>query len=233
LPASGRKSHQRLPLRSYFAGNGFKAGKIEEYTHKDLGDVVEVNRFLGLFSMPSDQRPQMHQVDHTPVVLQLPKGSQIRAQTNSGFGIETKRMYMRVGVTAGVRKSDLPSDFRRVYLGLDEMTKSKTHTLGVSINVTISFRLRAFLSRTGWDYYRWVDSFFDKLEGDFSEAKFFEKIGREKASIIIESTTKHTQREQRRLGSRRESKDLLRNREANQLVTRISPISRREQWRYK
>jgi hypothetical protein len=193
-------------LNDYFAGDEFKGEKLREYTRKDLSDIAEANRFLDLFSTPLDRRSRKHEAHYVPFVLKLPDKSNVRPHTESGFEIETKRMCMRISVTLGVRETDLPADFRRVYLRLDEMTKSETHTLEVSLYVSVSFKLRAFLSRTGWGYYWWVDSFLSALDGKFSEIAFFEGIEWEKASIIIESTTKHTQREQRRLRALEENR---------------------------
>ncbi|MFW9804930.1 MAG: hypothetical protein ACFFFC_19910, partial [Candidatus Thorarchaeota archaeon] len=116
------------------------------------------------------------------------------------FEIDTERMHMEFSVAFGYRETDLPTDFRRVYLGLDQMTKSETYTLETSLEVAVSFKLRTFLlPRSGWGYYRWMDSFLSELDKKFSETAFFEKIGWEKASIVIESTTKYAQRERRRL----------------------------------
>lgn len=195
-------------LNGYFTRGEFEGEKLREYKRKDLSDITEVNRFLDLFSMPLDRRSPKHGTHYAPFVLKLPDRSTIRGQTEPGFEIETKRMRMKISVTLGVHKTDLPTDFRRMYLGLDEMTKSKTHTLEISLDVSVSFKLRAFFSVTGWNYYRWMDSFLSELDGKFSETAFFERIGWEKASIVIESTTKYAQREQRRLRALKERREI-------------------------
>ena len=53
--------------------------------------------------------------------------------------------------------------------------------------------VKSFLSRKGWEYFEWVDSFLSELNERFSEKRFLEKINwntMSSAIIIAENMTK-------------------------------------------
>jgi len=59
----------------------------------------------------------------------------------------------------------------------------------INIDVKVLFKFGALLSRTGWEYYQWVDSFLNKLDKNISQSTFFESIGWNSALTVIKCLT--------------------------------------------
>ena len=60
------------------------------------------------------------------------------------------------------------------YLGIKDWRDIEIFELVISAKVTM--KLRALFSRTGWEYYRWVDSFLKKMEEEAAKSPFFNQI---------------------------------------------------------
>jgi hypothetical protein len=55
----------------------------------------------------------------------------------------------------------------------------------VHLDITVHFSPWSLLSARGWEYYRWLDSFLDRMEAEFSFDRFVEYIGRETALSTV------------------------------------------------
>ena len=70
----------------------------------------------------------------------------------------------------------IPDEFVQYYLGRSDSFDTYHADLKIEINILV--KIRSLFSTTGWDYYRWIDSFMKDFEKDVSKAFFFDRINR-------------------------------------------------------
>lgn len=198
---------QRLSthLTDYFSDDRFKDDDLHTFERQDVPEVLLQNRFLDLFSRSREDRA--HFVKGTfkedrpgeQVVaiydgsgalyerfdLILPKESKITRPGKNQIQIRTKKLILTMEVQFDGTNTVLPSEFEKYYLNLKDVFSQRPFK--VVVDLKISFRAGALLSRAGWDYYHWVDSFLDSLDAHMSEETFFEAIGWEAALTTIET----------------------------------------------
>lgn len=204
-------------LTDYFHDDKFKKDKLKEFRREDIPDVLLTNRFLELFSKSMEDRP--HLIDHTfekrhggettalyqingaryeRFDLVLPKESKVRRLEENKVEINTKKFIITITVCFEGSGAVLPPGFEEYYVFFDKfdnfkkiIEKLKTiKEFEVRIDIEVVFKFGALLSPTGWEYYRWVDSFLNKLDESISEDRFFETIGWNSAFTVIECITK-------------------------------------------
>jgi hypothetical protein len=56
----------------------------------------------------------------------------------------------------------------------------------IQVGIQITIKLRAMLSTNGWEYYRWVDSFLERIENEISREAFFNRIQWESVVSLLE-----------------------------------------------
>jgi len=183
-------------LTDYFNDEKFRKEKLQTFLREDIPDVLLKNRFLKLFSMPMDERsafidePLGDSLERKGTILAmskggalyekfdllLPQGSTARRINEDTIEVETKRFIIRFTVSFDGFNTFIPSDFHRYYLGIDPKPEQIDDLL-IIIDIAVIFKFGAFFSQTGWDYYKWVDSFLRSFDETFSENRFFESIG--------------------------------------------------------
>jgi len=180
-------------LTDYFNTQSFQKKNLGKYGREDIPEVLLSNRFLELFSRPRENRPAFvngtfRQKEDGEVVcaygpggaiyekfdLILPKRSAIRRPNPNNIEIETAKLKMSMSVHFEGFCTVLPKEFEQYYLGLSNSPSVPPYKLNIQLKVSI--KLGALLTRTGWEYYRWVDSFLDKMDDEISEETFFERI---------------------------------------------------------
>jgi hypothetical protein len=200
-------------LTDYFADEKFKKQNLEMYCREDIPEVLLSNPFLEMFSRPMEHRAAFvedafRKKGRGEVVykygsggaiyerfdLILPKGSSVRRAEDNKIGIETKKLRMSITVQFEGFCTVLPRGFAKYYLlitdPLDYITPYK-----VNVDIQVSMKLGALLSATGWQYYRWIDSFLDEIEKDLCEESFFELLNWESAFTILQCLEQAQQRE--------------------------------------
>jgi hypothetical protein len=84
----------------------------------------------------------------------------------------------------------LPTDFEKYYLRMQEYHQRSNPSVvkekAIGIEVKVFFKNSIFFSRTGLQYYEWLDSYLDKLEEEFSSSYFFKKIGWDSVSTLMD-----------------------------------------------
>ncbi|MDP2769099.1 MAG: hypothetical protein Q8O81_04600 [Giesbergeria sp.] len=184
-------------LTDYFNQPALDSTKVRELTREDLGPLVFGNRFLDTFSRPMKERAAF--VDQTMeddpnnqhIVaaygngvmfsrfdLVLPEKATVTRLDKGLVSIDAPKFRMTLRVDFQGYGSVLPTDFYELYLGESSMD---VRAYKVEASVTIEFKRFALLTRSGWEYHRWLDSFLDKLEEDISHETFLERIGWEAA----------------------------------------------------
>jgi hypothetical protein len=56
----------------------------------------------------------------------------------------------------------------------------------IHVDIQITVKSRAMLSNSGWEYYRWVDSFLERIEKEVSREAFFNRIQWESVVSLLE-----------------------------------------------
>ena len=110
--------------------------------------------------------------------LMLPRGTTVSRIDPRSIQLKTNRFSMRVVVGFEGFNSVLPRKFEDLYLGrgIKNVTGYQ-----VDLDITVHFNPWSLLSATGWEYYRWLDSFLDRIDTEFSFTRFLEDIGWETA----------------------------------------------------
>ncbi len=123
--------------------------------------------------------------------LVLPKNSKVSKPLENELLIETSRLKIKFSIDFQGMGTVLPYSFEKFYL--NHKNHREFSELQINIHTTVRFKAKSFLSRKGWEYFEWVDSFNNELIERFSEKRFFEKINwntMSSAIIIAENMTK-------------------------------------------
>lgn len=199
-----------LHLSSYFNNSRHDKKRLQELNRRDIPTVLLDNRFLELFSKPMEQRDAFvadtlkNEKNVGKVVasyrqgykfeqfdLVLPKNSKVSKPLENELLIETSRLKIKFSIDFQGMGTVLPYSFEKFYL--NHKNHREFSELQINIHTTVRFKAKSFLSRKGWEYFEWVDSFNNELIERFSEKRFFEKINwntMSSAIIIAENMTK-------------------------------------------
>jgi hypothetical protein len=185
-------------LTDYFNEEKFRKEYLKEFERNDIPDVLLKNRFLELFSRPMEQRPCFVEDEFTRVPeegkviasfrkgaffmlfsLVLPKESTVHRLGENKVEIATERFKVEITTDFKGDGTTLPdeSEFKKRYLSLKGDLLGRYHVYEVGVVVTVHFGFGRLLTRTDWEYYRWIDSFLNKLDKRFSKKTFFKQIG--------------------------------------------------------
>lgn len=189
-----------LHLSAHFTGNPeVKDENIVQIGRKDIPAILLENRFLELFSRPMDEREAF--LDGTRgkgrdlavyaggkggaifshFELILPSASKVTKSAQDGLVIATPRFTLAIKVECQGFNSNLPGEFEKLYLGrsFKELT-----VLKYDVRAAVSFKRRAFLATEGWEAYRWVDGFLERLQREFAFEPFLKEIGWDTALTV-------------------------------------------------
>jgi hypothetical protein len=194
-----------IHIRSYFERGELEEERLQVFQRHDVPGVLLSNRFMELFTRSVDERMAFHSMrEERPDVvlvaahgeggaiysrfeLVLPSGSIVARLPDNAIRITTKRLRLELRSVFDGFMTVLPTGFEDKYLGLKADDRLEwPEAYQVSIDVRISFRPLAIFTRSGWDYYQWVDSFLDNLEERFSGEAFFARINWETALTVSE-----------------------------------------------
>jgi hypothetical protein len=189
-------------LTDYFNGNpSIDANEVTSFLRNDIPAVLLSNHFLDVLSKPMEEREVfMHReygdsskgkvvysttrdgaiFDHFG--LSLPRGTQICRDSDNSFSINTRRFSLRFDIIFDGYSGVPPFDFEECYIGksFDEID-----AYNAKIFIDIKFKLIYFFSRTGWQYYTWIDQFIKTLEEDFSFELFLSRISWDTAYTVV------------------------------------------------
>jgi len=182
----------------------FSKDNLTTFERKNIPQILFENIFLELFSKPMEQRPAF--VDNTlkdkknksyekviafykdgfmfdDFELTLPKGSKIKREKINEIKIETPRIDLTFKIDFRGFNTVLPIDFKQYYLGIDERKEITYYS--INIYCDINFKLKTFITSSGWAYYTWIDTFIEELDKGISQKRFLEKINWKTASTMI------------------------------------------------
>lgn len=185
-------------LTDYFNQPNLDSGRTRKLTREDLGPLVFGNQFLDTFSRPMKERAvfidrairdgKNHQnivavygkgVKFSQFDLVLPGKASVKRIGDGHFLIDAPKFLMNIKVDFLRYGALIPRGFYELYLGESSYIDFQSYT--VSISTSIEFKRFSLLTRSGWEYHKWLDSFLDELENSISQEAFFNRIGWETA----------------------------------------------------
>ena len=194
-----------INLHMYFSQLGTAEHRLAEYRPEDIPAVLMRNPLVALFSTNLAERPVFRQElpeaisDDTVFAsipgkavyeqfkLVLPKEATLSRPSERCIVLETNGFSMSLGVECSEGWDLLPAGFTRHYLGLDdEDALFHLAATQITVSISVSLTLRAFLTEKGWAYYRWADSFLSELENSVSAERFFSMIGWPTAFTVLQ-----------------------------------------------
>lgn len=181
-------------LSDYFNQSTVDSARLHELTREDVAPIVFSNRFLDAFSRPMNERAAFiddtfkKDSKHGTVVaafgkggmrysrfdLVLPFGAKVTRSDKHSISIDSPKFLITMRVNFGGYGTNLPRGFEKMYIGDFAFPDVATYKIGIT--TTVHFKPFALLSRSGWEYHQWLDSFLAKLEQDFSQRAFLENI---------------------------------------------------------
>ena len=189
-------------LADYFRKPGFAEERLRKLGRNDIPAILLSNRFLETFSRPMVERQAFvdDALDGSKAVsswkssgelyqyfeLVLPEKATVSRPSDSCLEISTPKFRLRIESSFEGFGSTLPMDFMLLYLGISELPWGNLATYQGQIKVSVRFRVFALLSRQGWEYHLWLDSFIEKLEQMLSVSGFLERIGWEESYTAVQ-----------------------------------------------
>lgn len=190
-------------LSSFFQNRGWREDALIELGRDAIPSVLLKNRFLEMFSKPMEDRAPF--IDHGPrdeegnvrktVVwatgkdgaifdrfeLILPKGTKVGRKSDASIHIEHFLFKMEVRVRFDGFGGAVVRDFEQNYMGAKFL---EHHMYDAAIEIVAKFSVFSMLTRSGIQYFRWIESFLAKIENEVSFERFLTKIGWETASTV-------------------------------------------------
>ena len=109
--------------------------------------------------------------------LVLPKNCIITKPNENEVLIETDKLRLNIRVNFKGYNTHIPWDFSTAYLNLDKDDQFvDLSNYQISITIKVDMKLKSLFSKSGLEYYEWVDSFLEDLDKYLSQKTFFEKI---------------------------------------------------------
>lgn len=182
-----------LHLSTYF-NNADEDSFVKEYSREDIPDFLLKNRVLNLLSTPIEQRDIF--LDAYPddkgepegeicslwgsdgsvysrFDLVLPTGSTIKHADHGVIRIETKRLSLELSAKFTGSSGVVSPSFCANYLLQDFNDVSPRK---VAIRLTGRIKAMSLFRSSGWQYYRWLDSFRERLKVSFDFPTFQSEI---------------------------------------------------------
>lgn len=186
-------------LTDYFGQSKLESKRLQELSREDIPDIVFKNRFLDTFSRPMRERAAFVSesnaltsqaimcsgpggIRYARFDLTLPVGANVQRLAPGSISIETPKFKLNIVIDFKGFSASLPHDFSSLYLeGLNYLDNSPYE---ITLSTNVEFKYWSLLSRSGWEYHAWLDSFLAKLESRFVGDEFFKKINWETAATV-------------------------------------------------
>lgn len=192
-------------VSDFFNQDSFEQSKLKVLAREDIPDMLLRNRFLNLFSRPTNVRaaflrqepagelPDARKESLDPVMelvmssgeagalyqkfdLVLPRGSKLEKLASGGFKIRGPLVNISVEPRFEGYNTLVPAAFLSRYVGIRENVEHvSVFDVGFSMKYQVSWR--GLFLRKVLDYHRWAESFADQLEDNVSSDAFFQRIG--------------------------------------------------------
>lgn len=188
-------------LTDYFGQSELESGKLQKLCREDVPDIVFNNRFLDTFSRPMRERAAFvsessnaplssrailshgHKgIRYSKFDLTLPLNAKVQRLSPSSILIETPKFKLKITIDFKGFSANLPREFS--YLYLEGLNYLDVKPYEIMLSTSVEFKQWSLLSRSGWEYHAWLDSFLAKLESRFDGDEFLKKIDWETAATV-------------------------------------------------
>ena len=167
---------------------------VTELSRKDIPHILLENRVLNILTTPIEDRPIFSKTKFTShpdegelvsirgsdgsvyekFDLNLPSGTKVSRSNNGALILDANRVTLSIRCIYEGFAENAPMYFEQGYLGVAPRT---IDTLKMEIEVETKIRLRALLTMSGWQTFKWIDSFPERLVHYADFQYFKEKIG--------------------------------------------------------
>lgn len=191
-------------LTDYFNKPPFDRARLREFGREDVPSVLFKNRFLDTFSRPMTERPAFvdmalgkipgggqiiasfgpNRARYERFDLVLPKGSTVTRTSEGSVQVDTPKFLLSITAVFDGFAAVLPRRFEQLYLRREDLTSTSTYR--VQVNFDVTFKTFSALTRSGWEYHMWLDSFLDSFESEFSLEEFLRRISWESSHTVFE-----------------------------------------------
>lgn len=182
-----------LHLSTYF-NDADGDSQVIEYRREDIPGFLLKNRVLNVLSTPIEQRdiflnafPNKENPPKGELVslwgsdgsmysrfdLTLPRDTKIRHSDTGSIKIETSRLEIELLGTYSGSSAVVSRAFIGQYLGRNP---EDIECRKIAISLRCRVRASSLLTSKGWEYYRWLDSFRERLRTGFDFESFQEGI---------------------------------------------------------
>lgn len=189
-----------LHLSGHFENNEqVSEDELISISAADIPGVLLKNRFLSTFSRSMEERVPFMNSGDAPTFgevvfatgdggaifdqfeLILPRGTKVERTGAGSLHIITRRFTLAVDVNFEGFNTHIDNQFVRFYI---HRVPFSFQSYAVSLSLSIRLKPLAMLSRKGWEYYRWRETFVACMEDAFSFERFKDHIGWETARTI-------------------------------------------------
>ena len=105
--------------------------------------------------------------------LTLPRGTKLSRDRHGALICDSPRIKFMLRASYDGFATVLPNGFLEAYVAQDFW---KTHVLRMEFELVAEIKRWSLLTRRGWQYYYWIDSFADEIERFASSSEFFRRI---------------------------------------------------------
>lgn len=181
-------------LTDFYSNKRFDKKNIREFNRNDIPDILLSNRFLETFSKPMNQREAFYKdgIENekstgTIVMsygkngqifsrfdLVLPKNSKVTRVSKNCISIDTGRIVLNFKIACYGAGAVPPRGFMELFTGHKHYSEYNCYS--IQIDIDINFKIGALITRKGWEYYEWIDSFLQSIESKASSDYYFKNI---------------------------------------------------------
>lgn len=187
--------HLSLHLSEYFGPYPDEPDYIKEYQRRDIPSLLLENRILSLLTKPIEEREPFIDLfsseearpsgeieaiflsdgtKYERFSLVLPNRTSISRPKSGLIILDNNRIKLTFNIQYTGLSTVLPPDLIGKYIGINQdWIDIKNAKIWVGYHV----KSLSLLLKSGWEYYRWVDSFANHLEKIFSISHFMDRIG--------------------------------------------------------
>ncbi|MEA3233749.1 hypothetical protein OP492_03650 [Pseudomonas mosselii] len=189
-----------IHLTDYFGKSKLESKQLQKLSRENIPDIVFNNRFLDTFSRPMRERAAFTTesavsldsqaimcsgpggIRYSKFGLTLPLGANVQRLSPGSISIETPKLTLKIVINFKGFSANLPHHFSNLYL--DGLSFFDNNPYEIELSTSVEFKHWSLLSRSGWEYHAWLDSFLTRLESNFVGEEFFKKINWETAATV-------------------------------------------------
>lgn len=190
-------------LTDFYNSRRFDKNHIKELDRNDIPDILLSNRFLELFSKPMDKRQAFYEDSsngtkspgtivmsygkgseiYSRFDLVLPKNSKVTRTSKNAISIDTGRIVLNFKIACHGSGAVPPRGYMELFTGHGHYNEYRCYS--IDIDIDINFKVGALITRKGWEYYEWIDTFLHSIEKKADSDLYFKTINWESNYALL------------------------------------------------